>query len=620
MAQNAYNNYIKRITQANVPSPTVDTPLENTDPGVGFKKRIVGNLGGLENVGSQNTSSTTTNQYTNPNANVQKPAPVQPNLAVPDKVVQQYPAPVPTPRTINPAPVNDVQPTAYSAPAPTAVDAPQVRAMAQMPEVRAISDMSGKKPEEVAWELYQQQKEQMQNDWKLKQQELEEQRRKAEESYQQSVTDTDKKFGETTDTLNQNRYNQMEELNVSGTNRGIQYSPQQLGLEQVANINHNKNLAEASKQRNEMLTELNKKLADMKTQLEFGNMNATNEYNKSLGQLGAQYNKQLMDWNYDKQMTAEERAWQEAQAQKDRDFQKLMDEANKAWQTKENALDREKGRSSGFSSSGWSSYGGYSRGRGWKNYGRGWSSNWEDWGGYNGGGYSPFSFDVNFGDSDQNAQYFSDFKNNSTDVFNAVVGSNLRESQIRADLYREMVDPTIKYAESRGADKRTVNKLIDTRDTALQHMYTKAYAGDTNGTYKVGNEGVKFTKPLRQDFIARNLANKEMNTAKYQQKNAYNAERKAKATKKVNDPLVRKKTNVNNKAVDMVNNINKKYASKPAPKKSTPKKTSKPAPKKTTKKNNINERIKQNQKKKTSSFKKKVSSFVSKIFGKKKKR
>ena len=108
------------------------------------------------------------------------------------------------------------------------------------------------------------------------------------------------KYNETVDKLNLNRYEQMQDLSVSGTKRGIQYSPQQLGLENVANINHNKNLAEASKQRNEMLTQLNTKLMELQAQLTLGSQNAVNEYNKALGQLSADYNSKLMDWSYDK--------------------------------------------------------------------------------------------------------------------------------------------------------------------------------------------------------------------------------------------------------------------------------------------------------------------------------
>ena len=617
MAQNAYNNYIKRQAQATTGTPILSAPKpDDGNVGVGFKKRV------MQGLGTQNTSSTTTNQYTSPTANMGTIAPLndhtqasQDNINIstpiqPDSnkiklTPNTYQAPVnvgvtpsvSTPPVTTPSPVsesiqfrgtglngeNSATPMPvsvdsgltrqYNAPAPASVPvtASEVNNLAtqiaQNPQTNAMARSTGMTPQDLAKELLEQQKAQMQKDWELKQKELEAQRKQTEESYQQSITDMDKKYGQTVDTLNQNRYTQMQDLNVSGVNRGIQYSPQQLGLENVVNINHNKSLAEASQQRNELLTELNKKLADMKTQLALGSENSVNEYNKAMSNLMAQYQKQMMEWEWDKQMTAEERAWQEQQVLKDREWQEKMDKINKEWQTSENDKDRAQSRSgSNYGGGGYSST--WSGSKGWQNYGRGSSNDWVDYGGYKPGGYSGFSGGFNsgisFADPNQNAQFFSEVKNDSTDVFNAVVGNNLKEAQIRADIYKENIDPLIDYATANGADKATINKLIDTRDIALNHMFNKAMAGDTNGLYKVkGNEAIKFNKPLRTSFIARNLANKELNTLKYKEKNAYNDERRKKYTKQVNDPLVQKKNRTNNKAVDMVENIKKNGKYKP---------------------------------------------------------
>ena len=46
MAQNPYNNYIKRKAQTNVGVNPIVAPKPNNNPSVGFKKRVVGNLGG----------------------------------------------------------------------------------------------------------------------------------------------------------------------------------------------------------------------------------------------------------------------------------------------------------------------------------------------------------------------------------------------------------------------------------------------------------------------------------------------------------------------------------------------------------------------------------------------
>ena len=573
MAQNPYNNYIKRKAQTNVGvNPTV-APKPNNNPSVGFKKRVVGNLGGntltpvTQTQKSQNTSSQTTNQYTTPpeanispsnnvqSANNINTQPIKAKAVVDAPVASQANTvatePVATTETVAPMQVDNA-PTMYATRSIDELN--QINAIAdeiiENPMMSRMARSTGKTPQQYAQELFEQQKVQLQKDWELKQQELKLQQEQAQKSWQTSVDDTDKKYNETVDKLNLNRYEQMQDLSVSATNRGLQYSPQQLGLENVANINHNKNLAEASKQRNEMLTQLNTKLMELQAQLTLGSQNAVNEYNKALGQLSADYNSKLMDWSYDKEMTAEERAWQEAQAQKDREWQEKMDKANKEWQSAENALDRAKGRSGG-------SYGGYGyssswKGNsGWKNYK---GSGWSNYGNYGDG------LSIDFNDINQASVYFDEFKKNSTDVYNSpyLRAGGLTDVNERAKVYSELIDPTIKYAEKNGASKENIDKMIKTRDTAIKHMYERAVQRDKNALVKVDNETIGQSRaPLRDSYIARVKANEELDRAKFYEKMAYNDERRKPYTEKKNDPLVQKKNKVNNKAVDMVEKIKK---------------------------------------------------------------
>ena len=525
MAQNPYNNYIKRKAQTNVGvNPTI-APKPNNNPSVGFKKRVVGNLGGnaltpvTQTQKSQNTSSQTTNQYTTPpEANISPSNNVQPvnNINTqPTKAKAVVDAPV--------APQTDTVTTETVA--PMQVDnAPAMYATRSIDELNQINEIAnevienpmmsrmarstGKTPQQYAQELFEQQKTQLQKDWELKQQELKLQQEQAQKSWQTSVDDTDKKYNETVDKLNLNRYEQMQDLSVSATNRGLQYSPQQLGLENVANISHNKNLAEASKQRNEMLTQLNTKLMELQAQLTLGSQNAVNEYNKALGQLSADYNSKLMDWSYDKEMTAEERAWQEAQAQKDKEWQEAqaqkdkewqekMDKANKEWQSAENALDRKNGRS-GSSYGG--SYGGYGYSSSWKG-----NSGWKN---YKGSGWSNYG---NYGDglsldlaSDIGGKaYTKTFREMSTDRFNSLTsGNELETVQMRADIYKDEIDKEIEYAKKSGASKKVVDELVTIRDTALKHLYNQAYSNSTNTPYKINeNTIIQPTRPLRDDYI-----------------------------------------------------------------------------------------------------------------------
>ncbi len=578
MAQNPYNNYIKRKAQTNVGvNPTI-APKPNNNPRVGFKKGVVGNLGGntltpvAQTQKTQNTSSQTTNQYTTPpESNISPSNNVQPANNIntqPTNARAVVDAPIaPQANTVTTEPVTTTETVA-----PLQVDnAPATyatRSIDEIQEVNAIADeiienpmmsrmarSTGKTPQEYAKELYEQSKTQLQKDWELKQQELKLQQEQAQKSWQTSVDDTDKKYNETVDKLNLNRYEQMQDLSVSATNRGLQYSPQQLGLENVANINHNKNLADASKERNEMLTQLNTKLMELQAQLTLGSQNALNEYNKALGQLSSDYNSKLMDWSYDKQMTDEERAWQEAQAQKDREWQEKMDKANKEWQSAENALDRKNGRSGG-------SYGGYgyssswNGASGWKNYK---GSGWSNYGDYGDG------LSIDFNDINQASVYFDEFKKNSTDVYNSpyLRAGGLADVNERAEVYSELIDPTIKYAEKNGASKESIDKMIKTRDTAIKEMYERAVQRDKNGLVKISNDTVaKSNAPLRDSYIARVKANEELDRAKFYEKMAYNDERRKPHTAKKNDPLVQKKNKVNNKAVDMVEKIKKQGTTK----------------------------------------------------------
>ena len=572
MAQNPYNNYIKRKAQTNVGVNPIVAPKPNNNPSVGFKKRVVGNLGGntltpvTQTQKPQNTSSQTTNQYTTPpEANISPSNNVQPTNNIntqPINAKAVVDAPVaPQANTVTTETVAPMQ--VDNAPAMYATrsidELNQINEIAneviENPMMSRMARSTGKTPQQYAQELFEQQKAQLQKDWELKQQELKLQQEQAQKSWQTSVDDTDKKYNETVDKLNLNRYEQMQDLSVSATNRGLQYSPQQLGLENVANINHNKNLAEASKQRNEMLTQLNTKLMELQAQLTLGSQNAVNEYNKALGQLSADYNSKLMDWSYDKQMTDEERAWQEAQAQKDREWQEKMDKANKEWQSAENALDRKNSRSGGsYGGGGYSSS--WKGNSGWKNYK---GSGWSNYGDYGDG------LSLNFDDINQASVYFDEFKKNSTDVYNSpyLRAGGLTDVNERAKVYSELIDPEIKYAEKNGASKEYVNKMIDTRDTAIKHMYERAVQRDKNGLIKLNNDTVVQSKaPLRDSYIAKVKANEELNRAKFYESMAYNDDRRKPYTEKKNDPLVQKKNKVNNTAVDMVEKIKKQGATK----------------------------------------------------------
>ena len=569
VAQNPYNNYIKRQAQLNVGTNNTIAP-KPTDTTANFKKRIVGNLGAISTpapttaiaptntVKPQNTSSQTVNQYTapeqsTPKANIRSvEAPqVANDINTPVQVSETPTQALNTPEA-NPNMVNETV-------APLQVDnAPEMYANTRLartvtPEVatetpQTISEtpISEKTAEQIAYETYQQQKEQAQKDWELKQQQIAQQQEQAMNSYNQSVKDTDAKYQESVDKLNLNRYNQQEDMNVSATRRGLSYSAQALAIENVANINHNKNLAEASKQRNEMLKELNIKLGELKAQISLSGQNALNEFNKSIMDLTTNYNNTIMNWKKDKELTESERAWEAEQDAKNKAWQVEQDEKNKAWQSEqtrlerewkeqqeklereweaqqtlaqrewqaqqdqaqrdwqssENALDRAKYSRSSTGYSGYGGYSGYSRYNGYNGY------DYDN-------GYSTSSLQL--ADDTDSSVYLKTFKQMSTDVYNALASSNnLNTVEDNASIYMAQIDDEITYAQQNGASSELIAEMIATRDTALKHLYNNAYAKSTNTAYKTNaNTVTTYLSPLSEDYINKNKNTRISNQQAY---------------------------------------------------------------------------------------------------------
>ena len=427
-------------------------------------------------------------------------------------------------------------------------------------------------------------------DWAIQEDAFNKQIENLQSQYKQSVTDANNAYKESVDTLNQQRYNQMEELNVSGTNRGIQYSPQQLGLENVANINHNKNLAETSKTRNELLNKLQIELQNSLTQLNTTIANSRNEYNKNKLDINSNYYNTLVGWgredevtqndrDWEQKLLEEKRKWEEEQAQKDKEFQQMMQElqnkfdkeqqnSQNNWQSGENALDREhdkamakSGRSSyGRSSYGYSSggYGGYSRSYNpWTNYYNGYDS-------YDGG-----SVDLN--DDIEARAYQSVFNDVSDDSYSAYTSlKSPYNASSRAIGYASEVDDMIEYAKNNGASSDTLRNLYNTRDKAMKQLFEdhsgyKNYSGDA---IKRGDDKVKFYKKNVANSLDRTIANQAervMNgmrkNKKEDKKEVSKSNNKSNNTKR-NKTVEKVKKSVSNSTKNLKKNTNTKKASK----------------------------------------------------------
>jgi hypothetical protein len=526
-------------------------------------------------------------------------------------------------------------------------------------------------PYKLAEQILQSQKEQADKGWQLQEQMFQQQQEALNKQYEQSKLEAENAYKQSVDTLNEQKYNQMEELNVSGTNRGIQYSPQQLGLENVANINHNKNLAETSNKRNELLNKLQIEMNNSLAQLNMGHLQNYNDYQNKLNGYQTDYFEKLMNWNrednktqderdWEQKLLEEKRKWEEAQAQKDKDFQQMMQEmqnkfdkdqqdSQNNWQSGENVLDRNhdkemasKSRSGGgYSSRG---YSGYSRS--YNPYSRGYYNGYQS---YDGG--MPELSSAYLEDEIAQQAVDNNFKRLSTDAYNAVDSGGVDDLMERAGYYDEFTSPM--YDAYYGLNKTVDERLDNTRETALKHMFNKSYARSTNGAYNIGDTVYQSKAPLRQDYIDKVKSNKERIKSKYLDKYSKNEKAKQESrfkakTESIHEKVMSKNTSntksKNNKSTKNTNSskyneINKKLGAKNVAsikkqqeKKKQQKSTKQQKAKKQQQKSNdVNKKLgaknqayikkqqqeKKKQKEKANKFKKKVKSTVKKIFKKK---
>ena len=390
-------------------------------------------------------------------------------------------------------------------------------------------------PYKLADQILQSQKEQANKGWQLQEQMFQQQQEALKKQHEQSKLEAENAYKQSVDTLNEQKYNQMEELNISGTNRGIQYSPQQLGLENVANINHNKNLVETSNKRNELLNKLQIEMNNSLAQLNMGHLQNYNDYQNKLNGYQTDYFEKLMNWNrednkeqdsrdWEQKLLEEKRAWEEAQAQKDKEFQQMMQElqnkfdkeqqdSQNNWQSGENKLDRDhdKEMSNMSRSGGGYSRGGYSRGgrsgysRSYNPYSRGYYNGWDS---YDGGEVNSETL------NDEITQQAVDnkFKQLSTDVYNAVDTGGVYDLMERASIYNDSVSPM--YNSYYGLNKTVDERLNNTRETALKHLINKSVARSTNGSYNIGDTVYQHKSPLRKDYIDKVKKTQEKTKAK----------------------------------------------------------------------------------------------------------
>ena len=503
----------------------------------------------------------------------------------------------------------------------------EIEALANTPEVQMMAYASKKKatkkkakkktPQEIAKEILEQQKAQAQKDWKLKQEQLKKQEEDARKSHELSKKQANEAYKKTEEDLQLNRYKQQQEMNASAVSRGIQYSPQQLGLETVADINLNNNITEASTKRNELLNNLEIELNKVMGNIILGNQEAVNNYNTTIGNLNAEYLDKVANWTYNDAQTEAERKWQEEQTKKDQQFQKEMQEASQKWQSKENALDRKERTSTGRSTYSYGGGGGSWRGRSFTPY-------YNYYGGRGGNNYSTRYYNENgldlTNDSDAEA-YVATAKEAMTDYYNAVNVGGSYDQDDRASAYTSTFKDLIKQTRALPNSKRVVDELNKTYDVGVKHLRNNTYARDTNTPIKIGDTLYKSSTPVRESYIAKKTLNKRLDDAEYYSKFA-----RTKKERKGNEAVARfqKSTGVG-KTLDDLKKFNAKKKSE-STKKTTPVKKTTPAKKTTTSSfkskvtksranlKSANKRVQQTTKKKVTNTTKRTQSKFQKSF------
>lgn len=643
--QNQYNNYLKRQKQQPINNfkekvknslngKTINnTTMPNTaQTNIQNKVKAMTPNSGTSTIGSGNVSGVTTPVQTPSNTNT--------NVTTPNASQTPLNASEGTPVITTPTETNQIN-NIEGGEGAGLMSLSEINNSISPAMARTVTNPNARSSNTNYKDLLEQSKNeqlaQQDKNWQIQEDAFNQQMDTLKGQYEQSKTDANNAYNESVNKLNENRYNQMEDLNVSGSNRGIQYSPQQLGLENVANINHNKNLAETSKQRNELLNKLQIEMNNSLAQLNMSIVNARNEYNKNKLDINSNYYNTLIGWgredeqtqnnrDWEQKLLEEKRAWEEAQAQKDKEFQQMMQElqnkfdkeqqdSQNNWQSGENALDREHDKEMSSRSRSGGGYSGYSRGgysgysRSYNPYSRGYYGGYQN---YDGGS-------VDLSDDIEARAYQSVFNDVSDDSYSAYTSlMSPYNASSRAMGYASEVDDMIEYAKNNGASSDTLRNLYNTRDKAMKQLFEdhsgyKNYGGDA---IKRGDDKVKFYKKNVTNSLDRTIANQAERVMNGMRKTKTEDKKKT-TTKKTNKTVEKVKKNVSNAK----NNVKKSTANaKKNVKKSTTNakknvKKSTANAKKNVKKSVTNS--KKNVKKSTNNALKNLKKNIGKLFGKK---
>lgn len=332
----------------------------------------------------------------------------------------------------------------------------------------------------------------------------------AKKEYEFGKNEVNKGYDESKEKLGDELYNQHQQLNVNASNRGISYSPQALGLEQVNNINYNKNVTKIMQQKNDLLSEIDMKIANLAGTKASTLKELQTSHLGNVNSIQQQYMNQLMEL----MMKDEDRDWSKEQTKQDQEWQKeyakFQQELNKQMAQFEADLAKKNGRSGGYvggyGRGGYSPSGGYSR-----DYGSGWNS------GDYGTGYDSSNELVG-------RAGLSQFKQTSTDAFNNMMNGRMLTVDNYDDAVSEYDSLMDEYAKYLPQDEKYQNEVNSVRKVAKNKMLDKAYATSTNTPY-VNSKGVATTGaiPWSNDKIEKSKFKGEVMKSMVQRNNEHRA-------------------------------------------------------------------------------------------------
>lgn len=499
-ATNLYNEYMKK--KSVLPTSNVNSVASTNTNNLNLKSQIVNN-------NSKTSKTTATPGQVNPNSisGVNTPNNANPNMGNAITPPVSPPKAPPIPGNVNTLGNNPDM--LKNAPTPFSAGAMGSNARGVITDKYkpTLDEMKNQNIEQAKKE-YDSAYEQLRNEYE-----------NSKKEFEFGKNEVNKGFTTSKENLDDNLYNQHQQLNINATNRGISYSPQALGLEQVNNVNYNKNVTKIMEQKNDLLSEIDMKIANLSGTMASSLGNLQTSHLGNLNSVNQQYMNQLMelmmkddDRDWSKEQTTSDRNWQQTQTEQDKAWQKewaqYQQELNKQMSEFDHNLNKKsKGGSGGYSGGGYR--GSYSPSGGYnKNYSSGYSKSYgSDWS--NGGkGSSYKGYD---GSEEMAMAGLGELKNASNDIYNSFVKEGGINFENIDDLSVQYDDAMSDYMNSlKGMPQEYIDEANATARTTKQKLLDRAYSNSTNTPFKEYDEGsgVMVTKtpstPLRKEAILRN--------------------------------------------------------------------------------------------------------------------